>query len=148
MAGIEIRLLEASEHADAVRFYEAQGYTGGIADADTALAAFDASQIVGVVRIAPEHGTQLLRGMFIDAAYQRRGTGLRMLHALAAHMTDADCWLTCPPHLYGFYGSIGFAPVADADAPPHLAERAEGYRALHGPQGLMRRAPGGRASPG
>lgn len=139
MDALELRYLTPDDHAAGVRFYESQGYAGGIAAGDRTLAAIVGTRIVGLVRLAEEEGVLLLRGMFIDASAQRRGIGRRMLARLAQRIGDTTCWLTCPPHLSEFYGLIGFQPVAYAEAPPHLAARSKGYEAEHGAQGIMRR---------
>jgi len=40
-------------------------------------------QVTGVVRVAPGHGTLVLRGMRIVEEWRRRGVGSRMLRAVA-----------------------------------------------------------------
>lgn len=136
-----LRLLGRAEHAAGVAFYASQGYESGISAEDVPLAALDGERIVGLVRLVREEGHQILRGMFIDAAYQRRGLGARMLEALEAHMDpEAPCWLLCPPRLHRFYGRIGFEPARDDAMPAHLRPRVARYRAL-APNGAMRRPP-------
>ena len=140
---IEVRPARASEWDAAHACYRRNDYGGTMQPDDHPVVAIVDGEVVGVVRLAPEHGHQLLRGMFIDEAHRRAGLGSRMLEALAAEMEDAPCWLVCGPHLIGFYGQIGFRLAHDEEAPPHLQERVLRYRQVYGPQCLLRRPAAG-----
>jgi len=136
----EVRPLAEDELDAAHACYRRNGYTGTIRAEDDALVAVHAGGIVGVVRLAHEHGAQILRGMFLDEGHRGGGLGVCMLEALERRMSDAPCWLICGPHLIPFYGRIGFRLTADAEAPPFLQERVGRYRDTYGPQCLLRRA--------
>jgi N-acetylglutamate synthase-like GNAT family acetyltransferase len=110
-------------------FYVSVGYLGTITADCIVISAKTADAIVGAVRLAPENGLLVLRGMMVAPAYQRRGIGTRMLRQISELMSSYECF--CLPHawLEGFYGTIGFAKIEDHDAPPHLRERlVEGRR--------------------
>jgi N-acetylglutamate synthase-like GNAT family acetyltransferase len=123
-------------------FYSSVGYLGTITADCIVISARTADAIVGAVRLAPENGVLVLRGMMIAPSYQRRGVGTRMLRELSKLMRGRECF--CLPHawLEGFYGMIGFAKIEEDDAPRHLQERLVEYRRRY-PQSqltLMRRA--------
>ena len=138
-----IRLARPEETAEALACYRRNDYAGGIEATDTPIVAVAEGGIVGVVRIAREHGHQLLRGLFLDEDRRGAGLGSRMLAALVRQLDDAPCWLVCGPHLIGFYGQQGFRLTHDDEAPPHLQERVQHYRRTYGPQCLLRRPAGG-----
>jgi GNAT superfamily N-acetyltransferase len=110
--------------------------------ADTVWIAERAGEAVGIVRIAAEHGTLVLRGMRIAEHARRQGLGTRMLQAIAEWLGHRECYCVPYAHLVGFYGQIGFAEIEPADAPPFLAQRLVDYRNEGLNAILMRRAPG------
>ena len=131
----EIRPPRSDELDAAHACYRRNEYTGTIQpDDDPLVAVTDDGDIVGVVRIAHEHDTQILRGMFLDEAHRGRGLGTRMITVLAERMRPEPCWVICGPHL------IGFLIPADAAAPAFLQERVAHYRDTYGPQCLLRRS--------
>jgi len=135
-----VRRMRRHERGAALACYTRNDYGGGIAEGDRPFVAVAPDGgIVGVVRLAHERGHTVLRGMFLDEAHRGRGLGTRMLQALVVPIGREPCWLVCGPHLRAFYGRIGFEPVPEAEAPPHLAERARTYVSRHGPIGVMRR---------
>ena len=148
MRHVTVRFLEPSEHKGAgVRFYETQGYEGGIAVADIPLGAWEDEELVGLVRLAPEQGLHLLRGMFIHARVQRQGIGTRMLIQLQPRMQHASHWLVCPDRLNAFYGQVGFHPVDTHVTPPHLLARAARYQTeARGTMNVLRRPPASEGS--
>jgi N-acetylglutamate synthase-like GNAT family acetyltransferase len=121
-------------------FYASVGYFHAITADCIVISAKTGDTVVGAVRLAPEGGVLVLRGMMIAPSYQRQGLGTRMLWEVSKFIGSRECF--CLPHapLEGFYGIIGFGRIEDDDAPPHLRERLAEYRKQHW-QGLaMRRA--------
>jgi GNAT superfamily N-acetyltransferase len=90
-------------------FYASVGYFQVVTADCIVISARSRDTIVGVVRLSPENGVQVLRGMMIAPSYQRRGIGTRMLWEASKFMNPPECF--CLPHawLEGFYGTIGFA---------------------------------------
>ena len=109
--------------------------------ADTVWLAEIADEAVGIVRVAAEKGTLVLRGMRIAEHARRQRLGTRMLEAIAEWLQGRECYCVPYPHLVGFYGQIGFAALEPAAAPAFLAERAAEYRRSGHEVILMRRAP-------
>ena len=60
---------------EVLNLYERVGYEGGVADEDTTFVARVDGAIVGAVRLSPERGLFVLRGMYVDE--DRRGRGHR-----------------------------------------------------------------------
>jgi GNAT superfamily N-acetyltransferase len=94
---------------------------------------------VGIVRVAEEQGTLVLRGMRIAEHVRRQRLGIRMLEALAEWLQDRECYCVPYPHLVGFYGQIGFTIIEPVAAPLFLAERLVDYRRNGEDVILMRR---------
>ena len=109
---IVLEIARAEPELGAIRaFYASCGYTGPTEPDDEVVLAKDDGVIVGVVRLVDERGVRLLRGMYVGPDVQRRGIGSLMLarfeQLLDARRVD-EAFLTCGPHLEGFYGRIGF----------------------------------------
>ena len=121
--------------------YAALGYRRTVDPADTIWVAETAEEAVGIVRVAAEQGTLVLRGMRVAEHARRRRLGTRMLHAIAEWLQDRECYCVPYPHLVGFYGQIGFAGIEPAEAPAFLAERLMKYRCTDEDVILMRRPP-------
>ncbi|WP_255988663.1 GNAT family N-acetyltransferase [Chitinolyticbacter albus] len=111
--------------------YAAGGYAGTIAASDKAFVACDGDEVVGVVRLATEHDTAVLRGMQIRADRRDRGLGRALLAYFATQVAERDCYCIPYQHLLGFYGALGFVELATGAAPAFLVERLAGYRALN-----------------
>ena len=142
MSDLRLVPLRPDQRDAGVAFYESQSYHGGIAVEDFALGAWDGGRIVGLVRLAEEHDVNLLRGMFIDASYQRQGLGTRMLEALTPEMELTTHWLICPDRLNDFYARVGFQPAPVDERPPHLVVRAAKYQQVaRGTMNVLRRPP-------
>jgi N-acetylglutamate synthase-like GNAT family acetyltransferase len=109
-------------------FYEGWHYRGEVRADDLVLIAEHDGAIIGVVRLALEHGTTVLRGMRVQAGFQRQGIGTRLLVSASAELTG-PCYCIPYAHLTGFYGQIGFRVLDPASAPDFLAERLAAYRA-------------------
>jgi len=119
--------------------YAALGYRRSINPADTVWLAETAEETVGIVRVAEEQGTLVLRGMRIAEHARRQRLGTRMLEAIAEWLQDRECYCVPYPHLVGFYGQIGFTVIEPAAAPVFLAERLVDYQRSGEDVILMRR---------
>lgn len=125
---MEIRIAETSDTKRILSLYESLGYRQGIARDDTVWIAEASGEPIGIVRIAPEFGVLVLRGMRVAEYWQRRGLGTRMLHAVAQWLGGRDCYCVPYSHLPGFYGEIGFKEITPESAPPFLATRLNDYK--------------------
>jgi hypothetical protein len=141
---IQIRIARPDEHSRVLAVYAVLGYRRTIDLADTVWLAESAEDTAGIVRVAAEHGTLVLRGMRIAEYARRQSLGTRMLEAIAEWLGDRECYCVPYPHLVGFYGQIGFAPLELADAPMFLAKRVTDYRRNGQEAILMRKSPAGR----
>ena len=112
----------------AQEFYAERQYRGGIGPEDMVLLAERDGDLVGIVRLAPEEGVTMLRGMQVHPSVQRQGIGKQLLAAVARVLGTQACFCIPYAHLVDFYGGIGFAPIAPANAPPFLRLRLEGYQ--------------------
>jgi GNAT superfamily N-acetyltransferase len=108
--------------------YAALGYRRTIDPADTVWLAETAGEAVGIVRVAAENGTLVLRGMRIAVEARRQRLGSRMLDTIAEWLRNRECYCVPYPYLVGFYGRIGFAVIEPSAAPLFLAERLANYR--------------------
>ncbi|WP_148717260.1 GNAT family N-acetyltransferase [Chitinolyticbacter meiyuanensis] len=127
-------ILRAAREQDwpAIRaLYAAGDYAGTIASSDAAFVACQGDEIVGVVRLATEHDTAVLRGMQIHADHRGRGIGRALLGYFVASVAERDCYCIPYPHLLAFYGAAGFVELDEAAAPDFLVQRLAGYRALN-----------------
>ena len=104
------------------------GYSAGIAPDNTAWLAEMAGDLIGIVRVAPEHGTLVLRGMRIAEQWRQLGIGTRMLNAVASWLDGRECYCVPYVHLVHFYGQIGFVEIATAAAPAFLGSRVTEYQ--------------------
>jgi GNAT superfamily N-acetyltransferase len=120
--------------------YAAAGYRRTIDPADTIWLAENADDPVGIVRVAAEQGTLVLRGMRIAEHARRQRLGTRMLEMIAEWLGDRECYCVPYPHLVGFYGQIGFVLLEPAAGPAFLTERVADYRRSGQEAILMRRA--------
>lgn len=124
----QIRIARPDENSRVLAVYAALGYRRTIDSADTVWLAETAEEAVGIVRVAAEQGTLVLRGMRIAEHARRSGLGTRMLQVIAEWLDGRECYCVPYPHLVGFYGQIGFADIEPAAAPMFLAERLSAYR--------------------
>jgi len=119
--------LNEVEFDEALAFYKQQGYTGGIDPSDTTLVTRINKKIIGLVRISKEHKLEILRGMYIDLEFQRKGLGKKILALLESHFTGVEAYCVPFSHLEGFYATIGFEKIESKNAPAFLQERLEIY---------------------
>jgi GNAT superfamily N-acetyltransferase len=125
---VTVRIAQAPDLNRIRTAYEAWGYQGGMKAEDTAWLAEVANGLIGVVRVAPENGTLVLRGMRIAEEWQRRGIGTRMLRRVGEWLCKRECYCVPYAHLTGFYGQIGFVEVTTGATPSFLAKRLTEYR--------------------
>jgi GNAT superfamily N-acetyltransferase len=141
-----VRLAQSADFHQIASTYDAWGYGGGIKPEDTAWLALVEDEPVGVVRVAAENGTFVLRGMRIAESQRRQGIGSRMLSVIAEWLDDRECYCVPYVHLAKFYGQVGFSEIAPAEAPSFLVDRAADYRRRGLDVLLMVRRPYGRVS--
>ena len=141
MAGLTVDITEAKggKRLEAIAFLRAQGYQTAVRDRDRVFVATDGSRIIGVVRLAPEHGVTVLRGMRVSPSFQRHGVGRALLAGLDDALHGGPCYCIAYSWLRSFYGIIGFRQADPADVPAFLAERYAGYVAQGSDVVLMRR---------
>ena len=122
-----IAAVDVRDFSQVAALYRECGYRGGISDADTAFAAKVGNTIVAAVRLCPEGGVTVLRGMQVLPAYQRQGIGSKLLHACLPHLNAGPAYCLPYSHLVAFYGAIDFVVVDQAMLPQFLQERQFGY---------------------
>jgi N-acetylglutamate synthase-like GNAT family acetyltransferase len=110
-------------------FYKQVGYGGGIKSADQIFLARVEYQLVGVVRLCPEIGVIVLRGMQILSSFQRQQIGTQLLKYCGHKLAGQSCYCIPWRHLRNFYGQIGFQEISSLEAPIFLRERFENYAA-------------------
>ena len=67
-------------------------YGGGLNKEDRILIAQLSEEIIGAVRLCPDNGFSVLRGMQILAPFQRQGIGTQLLRACAEQLVDQVCY--------------------------------------------------------
>jgi GNAT superfamily N-acetyltransferase len=125
---VTIRIARFDDIGKIAAAYSDWGYGAGIALDDTAWLAEAAGELIGVVRVAPEYGTLVLRGMRIAEQWRRLGIGSRMLTTVGSWLDGRKCYCVPYTHLVHFYGQIGFVEIATAAAPTFLSSRVTEYK--------------------
>lgn len=134
--------LAKSHNTEAIKtFYSQCGYGGGLNKEDRVLIAQLGEEIIGVVRLCPDDGFSVLRGMQILAPFQRQGIGTRLLRACAEELVDQVCYCIPWQHLRSFYQQAGFQEISPVEVPALLHERFDGYIFRRMNVILMRRLP-------
>jgi N-acetylglutamate synthase-like GNAT family acetyltransferase len=108
-------------------FYSQCGYGGGLNEEDRVLIAQLGEEIIGAVRLCPDNGFSLLRGMQILAPFQRQGIGTQLLRACTEQLVDQVCYCIPWQHLRSFYLQAGFQEVSPVEVPALLRERFDDY---------------------
>ena len=144
---MDITIAHNQQRERAASAYQAWGYTGGIAPGDVVLQATEGDELVGLVRLAHEHGTLVLRGMHVADSSRSRKVGSQLLAAAAAQLGGAECYCMPYPHLRRFYASAGFEDIDPAYAPRFLAERMRESILAGVDVCLMYRPPEGEQAP-
>jgi GNAT superfamily N-acetyltransferase len=122
-----ISAIELSDYPQVAALYQECGYRGGITVADTAIAAKIGDTIVAAVRLCPEGGVTVLRGMQVLPPYQRQGVGSKLLSACVPYLNAGTSYCLPYAHLVAFYGQIGFRVCHLAALPQFLQDRQAGY---------------------
>jgi GNAT superfamily N-acetyltransferase len=125
---VEIAAAHLEELAEVAAFYEECGYDGAIGASDTIFLARLPNQLVGVVRLCPEEGVTVLRGMEVHAEYRRRGIGSELLRACVPLLDARPSFCLPYTHLVSFYGAVSFEVARPSRLPPFLAARLAAYR--------------------
>lgn len=139
---MNIVIASSSDLADVAALYAEAGYGAPIDPAATNLVAKDEAQLVGVVRLCPEQGVTVLRGMQIRSAYQRQGIGAQLLAACRPYLDQHPSYCLPYAHLQPFYGAAGFTLADNAELPDFLAQRLASYLAKGQAVIAMQRPPG------
>jgi len=139
--GVSIRIGNKSDIERVRDFYTNCGYSGSIQSNDVLLIAEEKSVVVGVVRLCIEYGYCILRGMRVHDNYRRKGIGKQMLFLLEELLCEKECYCLPYRHLINFYGNIGFVQIAEKDAPKHLQQRLNEYKAKGLNITVMKREP-------
>jgi N-acetylglutamate synthase-like GNAT family acetyltransferase len=108
-------------------FYSQCGYGGSLNKEDRVLIAQLGEEIIGAVRLCPDNGFSVLRGMQILAPFQRQGIGTQLLRACTEQLVDQVCYCIPWQHLRSFYQQVGFQEVSPVEVPALLRERFDGY---------------------
>jgi GNAT superfamily N-acetyltransferase len=108
-------------------FYSQCGYGGGLNEEDRVFTAQLGEEIIGAVRLCPDNGFSLLRGMQILAPFQRQGIGTQLLRACTEQLVDQVCYCIPWQHLRSFYLQAGFQEVSPVEVPALLRERFDDY---------------------
>jgi GNAT superfamily N-acetyltransferase len=124
------------------KFYRLTGYKREVGPGDVVIGASRGDDLVGAVRIANEHGVQVLRGMRVKPEFQRQGIGAQILEEVRLVLEGRECFAIAYAHLENFYGRIGLRKIDEREAPAFLRERIETYRTENPQQGfiLMRKS--------
>jgi N-acetylglutamate synthase-like GNAT family acetyltransferase len=108
-------------------FYSQCGYRGGLNKEDRVLIAQLGEEIIGAVRLCPDNGFSVLRGMQILAPFQRKGISTQLLWTCTEQLVDQVCYCIPWQHLRSFYQQVGFQEVSPVEVPVLLRERFDGY---------------------
>jgi N-acetylglutamate synthase-like GNAT family acetyltransferase len=124
-------------------FYRDWNYPGEVSPAAIVIVAELDGKMVGVVRLEPEEGEIVLRGMRVTEAVQRHGIGTLMLEAVDKYLGPTRCFCIAYSYLNEFYGRIGFREIQPDHTPRFLLERATRYRSQGMDVLVMMRGQGG-----
>ena len=109
--------------------YRAWDYRGSIGPNDKVFVAEGDGELLGIVRLAQEGETYVLRGMQVHAAFRRQGVGSRLLSACIPFLNAGRTFCLPYMHLVSFYGGAGFSIVEPSELPAFLAARLSSYLA-------------------
>jgi len=124
---VSVKIASKSELPHIEILYARCGYRGGLDSHDTVFIASDSSRVVGAVRLCPEFGTWVLRGMHVDPQYQRQGIGSVLLRECMQWLDSQVCYCIPYRHLCGFYAAAGFRAIPLQVAPVFLKSRFRNY---------------------
>jgi GNAT superfamily N-acetyltransferase len=137
-ADVRTRVAAAEEIPALAELYASWGYPGGMRPEDVVFVAERDGACVGIVRRTWEHGTLMLRGMYVAPDARGRGIGRTLLDAFVAALDEDETTRGVPcygipfAHLEHFYGLGGFTFLPADEMPEFLRQRiarytAEGY---------------------
>ena len=135
-----VELVEPEELPSVRVFYEHVGYGGGVQATDQVLVIRVGQKIVAAVRLCEEHGTLVLRGMYVDAEYRSQGYGVQLLESAGNLIGAAECWCVPHAHLVQFYSRAGFREKETDSIPGFLVERQAQYERRGHAVSVMQRA--------
>jgi GNAT superfamily N-acetyltransferase len=124
-----VRIAQPADLSKALAAYQAWNYQAGIGPDDKVWLAEFAGELIGIVRVVPEEGTFVLRGMRIAEEWRRHGIGSQILRVVAEWLGKRECYCVPYVHLIEFYSQMGFSEIAPVLAPAFLARRLAEYRA-------------------
>lgn len=140
LSGDMLKISQAKLHdAENIKaFYNQCGYGGDLSEEALIFIAQLEERIVGAVRLCPNTGFSVLRGMQVLAPFQHQGVGTQLLQACTE---QADQVVYCIPwqHLKSFYQQVGFQEVSLVKVPDLLRERFNNYISREMNVILMRR---------
>ncbi|MBP5976749.1 GNAT family N-acetyltransferase [Brasilonema sp. CT11] len=124
-----LKISQAKLHdAESIKaFYNQCGYGGDLSEEALILIAQLEERIVGAVRLCPNTGFFVLRGMQVLAQFQRQGVGTQLLQACTEQLADQVCYCIPWQHLKSFYQQVGFQEVSLIEVPDLLRERFNNY---------------------
>lgn len=108
-------------------FYSQCVYSGGMNEEDLLFIAQIEEQIIGAVRLCPNTGFFVLRGMQVLAQFQRQGIGTQLLQVCTEQLDNKICYCIPWQHLRSFYQQAGFQKVSPIEVPDLLCERFNNY---------------------
>ncbi len=112
-------------------FYQQCGYKGTIVGDSDVFYVTEQQNLIAALRLSPEQGVWVLRGMQVAKPYRGQHLGRHILQVVADYLSQQQRACYCLPfsHLTHFYAEAGFLPLAEDAAPPFLRERWQGYLA-------------------
>ena len=112
-------------------FYFKCGYGGTFDGSDDVFYAVEDTKVIGVVRIAQEHGAFILRGMQVLPKFRGKHIGRKLLSYMVEQISqfNAPCYCLPHNHLAQFYGEAGFINAEPTDVPEFLIKRKLKYEA-------------------
>lgn len=125
----QIEFAETSDAAGVQSFYLSVEYDVGVQPDDRLLVARVDRKIVGAVRLCVEHGSLVLRGMYVAEERLGLGIGTGLLDSTSAAIGSSECWCIPYTRLTNFYSRIGFRVCGEGAIPLFLTERRERYMA-------------------
>ena len=122
-------------------FYNQCGYGGDLSEEALIFIAQLEERIVGAVRLCPNTGFFVLRGMQVLALFQGQGVGTQLLQACTEQLADQVGYCIPWQHLKSFYQQVGFQEVSPIEVPDLLCKRFNNYISRGMNVILMRRLP-------
>ena len=116
--------LAAGSIGEAAAFYRRElGRDVDLRPDEQIVVAREGNDVVAAVRLFPEASTMLLRTMVVARSLRGRGVGATLLREFSKRIGARECYCFPWTYLDGFYGSIGFRRIADAEVPAPLRHR-------------------------